>query len=1256
VLALACAALTLVLALPAPAGAVFTRPFIRSLSIPSEPDGVAVDSANNLYVLSANHGPTVIDKFDPAGKLVSELTGEGHLQPGFEGQASSLAVQNSTGNVYVAGLPEGISTNAGSVVVLTPTGSFLTGWSIPERKVTGVAVDNSTEAADPNSGDVLVAAGEGPKPGALGKIELFSPSGVPTNFAGLGENSIGGFGFEEDWAVATDAQGNIYVTGLRDGLLAEYSPSGSGLRDIPGTAEGRSVAIDPTNGHILVSEGAGVHEFDASGTSLNVTRPTSPVTEHLGTSATAVDSSGDLYVADSWLEAGVVKSAVEEFGPGAFLPTSKISAPVSELEPTSATLNGSVNPEGVPLTGCHFDYVTQAAFEATGFSDLSSGGEAPCVPAAGSIPVDSSFHPVHAAASGLQSGVTYRYELFAASDPTQLGGTSSSSTVSFTAPGEPVITSTSISELSSSFVDLNAEIDPRAAQTTYQFQYVDAADYEAAVAAKDPDPYAAGASIPATPAGIGAGAGAVSVSQEVGGLQPGSSYHFRIVAANTLATVTGVDREFTTLPAPVQGLPDGRAYELVTPPNKGDGEDMFVGSETDAHEIHNFDRGYSSESGNQFVLSTTSDFGADASAGQNGYVFNRSSEGWSTTSLAGSGPGTQSLDAEVFDMADFSLVGIADQVGSLGNEAQDREVNEVGPPGGPYSTLTNSSYLTSSGGNRIIGASSDLSHVVLASHEHSLVPVDEQQDPGSNALFESHNGRLSLVNVNSEGALLSKCGAVLGQSVRASGLTHDAVSADGSKVFFTAPDPYGVGAGCPEGSVHTPQLYVRENGKTTVAISDPPGTTNPQPAVFAGASRDGSRVFFVTATKLTADDHGGAPELYEYDTNTGTLVRVSRGESGEAEGSVTTVPAVAAEGSAVYFTSKQMLTSDAPFPNGGVNLYRFDTQHETTVYVATISKEDYYYASADVWWPYTGNKMALEAGAEWYTTPDGRYLVFGSTASVTGYNNSPAGSVLCYHPGGAGASSGGCQEIYRYDSVTGSVVCVSCDPGGAKPVSNAQFGRSFMRNLSGEPPRPVSDNGEYVFFETADALVPQDTNGQLDVYEWHNGTVSLISSGTDSYHSFFLDSSPDGHNVFFGTHARLVPADRDGEGDVYDARICEPQRDDPCIEAARGETAQCEGDACQNAFAAPIDQSPASLSFSGAGNVLATRGGGGAVVRAKPPSRAQKFAAALRACRHKRRTVRSRCRASAQRRCGVKASRSAASSAKRVLATVRRGR
>lgn len=130
----------------------------------------------------------------------------------------------------------------------------------------------------------------------------------------------------------------------------------------------------------------------------------------------------------------------------------------------------------------------------------------------------------------------------------------------------------------------------------------------------------------------------------------------------------------------------------------------------------------------------------------------------------------------------------------------------------------------------------------------------------------------------------------------------------------------------------------------------------------------------------------------------------------------------------------------------------------------------------------------------------------------------------------------------------------------------------------------MSNDGSYVFFDTPAALVPEATNGTLDVYQWHDGTISLLGSGSEPDPSFFLGYSPyvtpggetiEGGNVFIGTHDRLVPQDTNSIGNIYDARICVAQS--PCIKPPTGETAQCLGDTCQTPPPAPSDPTASLL-------------------------------------------------------------------------------
>ncbi len=83
----------------------------------------------------------------------------------------------------------------------------------------------------------------------------------------------------------------------------------------------------------------------------------------------------------------------------------------------------------------------------------------------------------------------------------------------------------------------------------------------------------------------------------------------------------------------------------------------------------------------------------------------------------------------------------------------------------------------------------------------------------------------------------------------------------------------------------------------------------------------------------------------------------------------------------------------------------------------------------------------------------------------------------------------------------------------------------------------ASDDGQYVYFETGQALVPEDWDGMSDVYQRANGVTRLVSTGPDETKPTaewpnpmvpqprFLGASPDGATAYFATAARLTPED-----------------------------------------------------------------------------------------------------------------------------------
>jgi hypothetical protein len=700
---------------------------------------------------------------------------------------------------------------------------------------------------------------------------------------------------------------------------------------------------------------------------------------------------------------------------------------------------------------------------------------------------------------------------------------------------------------------------------------------------------------------------------------------------------------------PSAALPDCRAYEQVTPANKADATDVFPSSPVTELRGFNNEGGYVAEDGEHVLFYSEASF-AGGDSRQSSYVFSRGAAGWTMTSLS-PGAGIFGVQPTVFDTENLSEVGL--QIFGIARHPGQPEVitytSSVTPPGGP-STIIGEGEETpvvgaSASLSHVVLESTDHEDVPGPPGLYEGVPaLDEWFDGQLKPIDVATNGSL----LSPCGAMLGS-GEENSQPHNAE---HNAMSSDGSRVVFTDPSTVTAVprereglpvAGCwrkkeeAGGSNQTeenpPEVYMRIDGTSTVEISVPNrGVTPeaPQAAVFVGASSDDSKVFFVTRAELTADDTTHAPELYEYNLEAPEgerLVRVSSGESGTAEGDVGFVPAISSDGSTVYFTAWAKLaegatndTLNANVPNdtpGGdiLNLYHYDTATRKTTYVSQVPSaypveqnvpnsynisfgwganlfgDNAFYSSYGEGEIQANNDVALRPKANWATTNDGQYLLFSSTLPLTGYDN--LGTYQGVNSSGEEVFEKNFpfEELFRYDAANGSLVCVSCVAGAPEPIDNATFNRGVlgMDLVDAGPPHAISEDGSYAFFETESALVPQAVPGRLHVYEWHDGTVSLISSADDPSGAFFLGASADGSNVLFGTHAQLVAQDTDQGGDIYDARI-----DGGFVGIT---PSQCTGTGCQGIPGAPpIFATPASVTFGGVGNFEPST----AVVKPKP--------------------------------------------------------
>jgi hypothetical protein len=463
-------------------------------------------------------------------------------------------------------------------------------------------------------------------------------------------------------------------------------------------------------------------------------------------------------------------------------------------------------------------------------------------------------------------------------------------------------------------------------------------------------------------------------------------------------------------------------------------------------------------------------------------------------------------------------------------------------------------------------------------------------------------------------------------------------------VFFTA-----VGAGSAECDGGTApavnQVFARVGepgagtaigGAVTVNVAGSEATTACEgsdscnvtsPVTYQGASTDGSKVFFTSEQPLVAGDTDSTSNLYEcglpgdygtpparsYKVNPcPDLLRLSIPVPGSSAGAeVQSVAAVSRDGSHVYFIARGVLSGANAEHNsptqGQDNLYVWERGR--TAFIATLSV------------------AAFKLG-EAQATPDGEQLVFTSSADLTADDTSTVSQVFLYeaqHEALVRVSKG--QDGFNEDGNT------TTDP--AYISSGGEFGT--FNYAPGEGRRAISEDGSTVVFQSSAALTPQVHGGTRNVYLWRGGNVYLISDGipvgnkavNGAGEAGLVGIDASGQNVFFTTEAKLVGQDTDELSDVYDARI------DGGFPAPK--VNECVGEACQGTQPPPVAAlSPGSLSPSGQGNLTPPLKST-PTPKAKPLTRAQKLAKALKACaKDKAKKKRVQCRAAARKLYGAK--------------------
>ncbi len=170
---------------------------------------------------------------------------------------------------------------------------------------------------------------------------------------------------------------------------------------------------------------------------------------------------------------------------------------------TGATLNATINPEGVELEECRFEYG-----ESEGLGQSIPCAESPATIGTGTEPV-----PVHADLTGLDPNTTYHFRIAA----TNSFGTSKGAEKSLETHGPPTIAAESATAITTTAAKISGLIDPHGEATSFQVQYLTEAAYEA----NEPsDRFAGATSVPVPAEEIGLGTGPLAVAQQLTGLVP----------------------------------------------------------------------------------------------------------------------------------------------------------------------------------------------------------------------------------------------------------------------------------------------------------------------------------------------------------------------------------------------------------------------------------------------------------------------------------------------------------------------------------------------------------------------------------------------------------------------------------------------------------------------------------------------------------------------------------------------------------------
>jgi hypothetical protein len=795
--------------------------------------------------------------------------------------------------------------------------------------------------------------------------------------------------------------------------------------------------------------------------------------------------------------------------------------PITTFDSNKATFTGTVDPEGGE-TAYRFEYVDNAEYLANGFENAIQTPPVEGVVGHGTSPVAVEADTPH----DLAGGTTYHVRLVA---KRYFSSVEVEDEKTFTTTASaPTVEGTVATQVKTDSANLRAAINPENEAVSYHFNWGLTAAYGNST------------TVDALPAGINT----VSGLGEVTGLNPGTTYHYQVVATNGTDTTTGPDMTFAT-PAQEPGLPAKRGYEIVSQYPTGGVPIIPTGSQA-----HISPDGNTVEFSSYNPLPNTPTGLADQ-FGQGAWMY-ESSRGEGLWNITGTKLIVEFFEAGISvdarHILKLTTVGVDPDDQNNSVDMYMRQPNgefvwisrdpriPVGTPqtvggggqieygGGALNSNPDGSTLTPNGSVAVFTSKRHLSDLDTSSGCLQVYKWEEE-------------GGVSFIGIRPNGtvpqSVTNNCSAMppTGQ---------DALSADGRRVIWTA--------GRTDATGNT--LYVSTDGEPTVEAVKETGVAPeaipatgissskpPYEVTYRGAAlADGSRVFYTSASRLTPDSaagqkNNGDADLYAFsvaDNKTRDLTPRLDGLSttevissyrGRARGMLWN----SEDGHTFYFVSDARYPV-APSPTGelpsaaGRNLYMGELNGIDDPiklrFIAALGAGD-----STNWQSNVGEKTA-------YGSPDGSYLSFASEEDLT---EQPLGDTT---------------QMFVYDAVNGTLECASCPTDGTLPANDVnellqengeEIGYRWQFGNGGN--HWVSTDGT-VFFDSASALLPADQNAVEDVYEFRNGQLRLVSAGTGSNPSRFENASVDGTNVLIHTFDALAVQDKEpGQPKLYDARV-----------------------------------------------------------------------------------------------------------------------